>query len=102
MLYILDATKFLQLQLEISLGRYREVSTYRIVAYVAASGTEMDDGRSSWTLFAEYVNVRHHVVPGSLLFFGRGLEIDFVNVSLHFGDLLRLDGQAEFLKRYRR
>lgn len=62
----------------------------------------MDDRRSSWTLFAEYVNVRHHVVPGRLLFLGCGFEIDVVDVSLHLGDLIRFDGQTELLKSCRR
>jgi len=60
----------------------------------------MDNRRSQGTLFTEYMNVRHHVVPRRLFFFSSGFEIDVIHVSFHFGNLFRLDRQAELLKNY--
>lgn len=64
---------------------------YRIIAHVTAGCTKMDNRRSQGTLFTEYMNVRHHIVPRRLFFFCGGFEVDVVHVGLHFDDLFRFD-----------
>ena len=68
-----------------------------VVAHIARGGAQVDDGHGLGAKLAKGVDVGHDIVSQLLLLgFGK-LVVDVVNVSLHFGDLLVGNVQAQLL-----
>ena len=67
-----------------------------VVGDEGARGPEVDDRTGSRTVIGEGVEMSKHVVPHPALVVGRPGKVDRVEVSPHFGELLRRDGQAQF------
>ena len=76
--------------------------THSVVPDVAGSGTQVDDGSSSWAAVGEGVHVSHDIMTELLLLLRRHGEVDVICVALRLCHLGIGDGQAQSLQEERR
>lgn len=72
--------------------------TYRIVPYIAGRGAKVDDRCGQWAGLSKHVDMRHHVVTGSLLLLYGRMEVDIHHVCFHLFNLGLRYVQSQFLE----